>query len=182
MAEEATTTVGRLEAASRQIGEIIKLITGIAGQTHLLALNATIEAARAGEAGLGFAVVATEVKDLSQETSKAISEISGRIKAIQGSANDAAQSIESIQDIIELINESQVTISSAVEEQTATTKAIGSLVTSAADATAEIADSMAGVAAAADATTSGASETQRSAVELSTMAAALQDILADFTV
>ena len=57
--------------ASREIQKVVDLISSIAGQTHLLALNATIEAARAGEAGLGFTVVAGEVKELAAQTSTA---------------------------------------------------------------------------------------------------------------
>jgi methyl-accepting chemotaxis protein len=56
---------------SAEVGNIIKVITSLAGQTSLLALNATIGAARAGEAGKGFAVVASEVKELAQETAQA---------------------------------------------------------------------------------------------------------------
>jgi len=182
LADQANLTVARLGDASRQVGDIVKLITSIAKQTNLLALNATIEAARAGEAGQGFAVVAHEVKELSEETSKATEDIAERIKAIQGSAADAAVAIEAIGEIIIRMYESQITISSAVDEQHATTNSIGQLVLNAADGTSEIARSMAGVASAAQATTSGASETQRAAVELAGMAASLRELLAHFRV
>ena len=67
--------IQELNEASHRIGDVIKLITDIAGQTNLLALNATIEAARAGEAGRGFGVVASEVKALSSQTAKATDDI-----------------------------------------------------------------------------------------------------------
>ncbi|HLI98266.1 MAG TPA: cache domain-containing protein, partial [Bradyrhizobium sp.] len=62
--------VSSLAAAGDKIGDVLRLISAIAGQTNLLALNATIEAARAGEAGRGFAVVASEVKELASQTAK----------------------------------------------------------------------------------------------------------------
>jgi methyl-accepting chemotaxis protein len=182
LADQATSTVERLGDASRQIGDIVAVISSIAEQTSLLALNATIEAARAGEAGRGFAVVAHEVKELSQATSAASSDITGRIQALQGSAGDAAESIEAIAEIIRRVNESQVTIASAVEEQTATTNSIGGSVTNAAAGTAEIARAMVGVAQAAHSTTSGASDTQRAAGDLAAMAASLRQLVDEFQV
>jgi methyl-accepting chemotaxis protein len=78
-AEATTATVTKLGESSREIGDVVKVITSIAEQTNLLALNATIEAARAGEAGKGFAVVANEVKELAQETAKATEDIAQRV-------------------------------------------------------------------------------------------------------
>ncbi|WP_433050874.1 methyl-accepting chemotaxis protein [Dactylosporangium sp. CS-033363] len=122
MAAQTNTTMSRLGASSVEIGNVVKLITTIAEQTNLLALNATIEAARAGDAGKGFAVVAGEVKELAQETARATEDIGGRVEAIQADAQQAIAAIAEIGSIIERINDFQVTIASAVEEQTATTQ------------------------------------------------------------
>lgn len=81
-ANEASEKIAALNAASEEIGAIVGSIDAIAKQTNLLALNATIEAARAGEAGRGFSVVASEVKALSQQTSKATDDIRNRIQRL----------------------------------------------------------------------------------------------------
>jgi methyl-accepting chemotaxis protein len=131
-AETGTTTekVARLDASSRQIGEVLVLITKIAEQTKLLALNATIEAARAGEAGKGFAVVATEVKDLARNTGGAVNEINNRINSMQLDAAAAVHAIETIAARTGKVSDVTTTIANAVEAQTATTAEIGGRMTS----------------------------------------------------
>jgi methyl-accepting chemotaxis protein len=133
VAQATNVTVAALGTSSAEIGNVVKVITAIAEQTNLLALNATIEAARAGAAGKGFAVVASEVKELAQETSRATGDITSKVESIQAAVTKAAGEIAQIAEIIERINDFQVTIAGAVEEQTATTSAMARSVASVAD-------------------------------------------------
>jgi methyl-accepting chemotaxis protein len=180
--EETNKTVGKLGQSSAEIGEVVKVITSIAEQTNLLALNATIEAARAGEAGKGFAVVANEVKELANQTSKATDDISLKIQAIQSDTANAVKAIGEITQVINKINDYQGTIASAVEEQTATTGEISRNVTDAARGSSEIANNINGVASAAESTSQGAVETRTAATELSTMAVDMQKLIGKFKI
>lgn len=180
IAEATTASVAQLADSSAEIGAVVDLITSIAEQTNLLALNATIEAARAGEAGRGFAIVASEVKELAKETAKATGDIAGRIGALQADARTAGQQIGEISGVIGKINDNQLMIAGAVEQQTATTGEIGRNVTQAAAGSAEIAGNVSGVAEAAQSTAAGAIETQRAAGELSRMAGDLQQLVGTF--
>lgn len=182
MSAEATgETVRKLAESSSLIGEVMRTITSIAEQTNLLALNATIEAARAGEAGRGFAVVASEVKDLASQTAQATQDIAERVSGIQGDANATQDALHEISDIIGRINEVQLTIAAAVEEQTATTAEMGRSVEDVAGGSAEIARSVAALAHTADSTASGAEQTKSAAGQLDTLASDLRQALSAFT-
>ena len=91
---DSSGVIRDLDGKSKQIGEIVSLITSIADQTNLLALNAAIEAARAGEHGKGFAVVANEVRQLAEDSSKAAKEIAVLIRDIQHGSNKAVDAME----------------------------------------------------------------------------------------
>ncbi|TCZ65300.1 methyl-accepting chemotaxis protein [Roseicella aquatilis] len=149
---EATGVVRALVTDVQKIGDVVKLISDIAGQTNLLALNATIEAARAGEAGKGFAVVASEVKALAAQTAKATDEITTRIDAVQGATSQVADAIEVVARTVEQLNEVAGAIAAAVEEQSATTTEIVRSIQQAADGTEGIADGIGTVRSTAEAT------------------------------
>jgi len=180
LAQSTNVTIGKLGDSSREIGNVVKLITSIAQQTNLLALNATIEAARAGEAGKGFAVVANEVKELAKETTKATEDISQKIAAIQGDTQGAVVAIKQISDVINQINDINNAIASAVEEQTATTNEMSRNIAEAAKGSTEIAQNITGVTQAAQSTSTGATQTQSASSELSKMASALQELVSRF--
>src|SRR5262249_31648791 len=124
VAQDTSSVISKLGQGSIEIGEVLKMISGIAAQTNLLALNATIEAARAGEAGRSFAVVAGEVKDLANKTARATEEIRLKIQGIQGQTQRAVQAIGEISEIVGRIHEIQNAIATAVNQQTATTNEI----------------------------------------------------------
>ncbi|MDQ1288733.1 MAG: methyl-accepting chemotaxis protein [Actinomycetota bacterium] len=130
-----------LQRTSSEIGDFLRLITGVAEQTKLLALNATIEAARAGQAGKGFAVVADEVKQLAGTTSASISDIEARIEAIQQAADAAVTALTDIEATIGRLRESQETVAAAIEEQSAVTAEIAASVEGIADETQQAARS-----------------------------------------
>jgi len=123
-AKRAEGTMADLAAAATRIGDVVGMVSTIAGQTNLLALNATIEAARAGEAGRGFAVVAAEVKELATQTSRATDEISRQVASIQAVTGGVSVAIQGIVSQIEAMNHVSTSISAAVEEQGVTTQDI----------------------------------------------------------
>lgn len=136
--QATATLIGDLANESRDIGKVLDVIRGLADQTNLLALNAAIEAARAGEAGRGFAVVADEVRALAHRTQQSTSEIERMISSIQAGtehavdsmrnsteraestlniAKGAGMSLDTINTAIVEINERNLVIASAAEEQ-----------------------------------------------------------------
>lgn len=195
LAEISNDRVGGLGQSADEIGKVIEVIQDIAEQTNLLALNATIEAARAGEAGKGFAVVASEVKDLAKQTATATDDIRKRIEGIQSSTGEAVDSIREITSVITNVNDVARTIAAAVEEQSITTREISQNVAEAASATdvvvAGVSDSatvssnittnIEGVDDGAKQTAAAADDTKQAGEQVSTLASELSGLVSQFT-
>lgn len=163
----ANEVIEKLVRSSVEIGDVLEIIVGIAEQTNLLALNATIEAARAGEAGKGFAVVASEVKELASQTRVATDEVRTKIEAIQADTSSANASITDVVGAIDRINEYAASVAAAVEEQAVTT--------------ADIARNVSEVAAAAERTRGASDQARASGERLQSVSGRLSGSVDRFT-
>ncbi|KDM89839.1 methyl-accepting chemotaxis protein [Photobacterium galatheae] len=169
--DQASQVVEQLAAESRNVDTVLEVIRGIAEQTNLLALNAAIEAARAGEAGRGFAVVADEVRTLSQRTQESTLEIQKIVEQLQhGAGNavkvmetgtekarnaskisvDAGQSLNHINGEVQTIQAMNQHIATATEQQTLTLNDINSNVVSLKDMSLSVASESNQMAQASD--------------------------------
>ncbi len=166
-AGHADQNIARLSQSAARIDNVVKLITAVAEQTNLLALNATIEAARAGEAGRGFAVVASEVKNLANQTAKATDEITLQIADMQAATSETVTSINQVSATIKLISEVATAIAAAVEEQGAATQEIARNVQQAAQFGTKVSDEVTVVARGTDETGHASSQVLTAAKSLS---------------
>ena len=188
MTQDVQNTAAMIEGLAtqgRDIGKVLDVIRAIAEQTNLLALNAAIEAARAGEAGRGFAVVADEVRALAHRTAQSTQEIEKMVAGIQNGTGEAVQSmqqsnqrthntlemaraagvaLEQITQSISLINERNLVIASASEEQAQVSREVDRNLVN-------IRDLATQSAAGANQTSSASHELSRLAVDLNAMVA-----------
>jgi len=179
-ANAAQTEVTELIRSIQMVEEVIAAINDVAEQTNLLALNATIEAARAGEAGKGFAVVASEVKGLANQTKRMTEEVQTKVDAVRGSSQGAVRAMNSIIHLVQRIDESTSAVAAAVEEQSAATSEISRNATEAASGTQEVTTNISGVQGAAAQTRDATQIVNSSAAALAGEASRLDEAVRRF--
>ncbi|MFJ7796205.1 methyl-accepting chemotaxis protein [Pseudomonas sp. NPDC096950] len=187
--QNTSVMIEGLAAQGRDIGKVLDVIRAIAEQTNLLALNAAIEAARAGEAGRGFAVVADEVRALAHRTAQSTQEIEKMVAGIQNGTGEAVSSmqqsnqrtqstlemaraagvaLEQITQSIHLINERNLVIASASEEQAQVSR--------------EVDRNLVNIRDLATQSAAGANQTSAATHELSRLAVDLNAMVARFVI
>jgi methyl-accepting chemotaxis protein len=179
-AKKTDATISGLADAATRIGNVITLIKAIAEQTNLLALNATIEAARAGEAGKGFAVVASEVKNLAGQTAKATEEIASQIAQIQASTGEAVTAIRAISDIMGEVDRTTNVIAAAVGEQGHATAEISLNAQKAAGGTKSVADETQALTRVVGETSQSASQVLAVSNDINDQAIRLREVVENF--
>lgn len=178
--DDTSEVVSQLDQKSTEIGKIVNLITSIADQTNLLALNAAIEAARAGEHGRGFAVVADEVKKLADESGSAAKQIEELIAEIQGSTQNAVNSMNKskteIKNGAESLDETVKSISDIVSDVTEISRMVQEIAAAAQEQSASIEEVTASVEEVSSISQESAAGTQEASAAVEEQTASMQEI------
>jgi methyl-accepting chemotaxis protein len=193
--------VNDLGDRSKEIGQIVEVITSIASQTNLLALNAAIEAARAGEQGRGFAVVADEVRKLAEQSKDSADQIAMLISEIQADTSvavesmvngtkeveigtsvitEAGQAFGRIQESIQLVSDKIEEVSSSTEQMAASAQQVNATIESLAKIAQNTSESSQSVAAASEEQLASMQEVSASANALSSLSEELHKELSKF--
>lgn len=196
--EQTANAMNQLTAKSKEISQIVMIISNIAQQTNLLSLNAAIEAARAGEHGRGFAVVADEVRKLAEGSKKAASQIQGLIESVEKDIVDSTQkmgqtrtsvsegtrtvseALRSLEDIAATVEETAAMvqeISASTEEQKALTESLAKSLDEVASIASETSSSSEEVSASSEEVAAGMEELTASAQDLADLANSLNEII-----
>ncbi|GAB6100103.1 methyl-accepting chemotaxis protein [Halanaerocella petrolearia] len=180
--KKTVDVIDELDDTSQEIGGIIELITNIAEQTNLLALNAAIEAARAGEAGQGFAVVAEEIRDLSEETNQATNKITDLIDKIQTKSDTGLDAIRRVENMVQQGRASVEENGEVFAEIQNASKETAVQIQETAAATQDLAQSSDDIMSAAGDVDNMSDEITYSSQELANMAQKLQSLVEEFKV
>lgn len=179
-AKMASEVMRDIAAAAEGVNGIVAVIGDVARQTNLLALNAAIEAARAGEAGRGFGVVASEVKQLANQTARSTQDIAARIEAMRSATQRGVESIQSIDAALDEAEGFASTISAAIYEQETATQHIAQNAEEAAQAARIVADELENISTQASGARDGANDIQSSARDISHQAEQLTEAVDQF--
>ena len=182
LTSSTTNTIIDLEARSKEIEEVIQVITSVTQQTNLLALNATIEAARAGDEGKGFAIVAKEIKNLSMETASSAENIIQNLEMIRDGSRHVSKASAKTMEFTTKIQELTNSTANGIEEQSVTANAVAERMGETAEKTKGITLAISDIAATTQHASEGINTIQQASVELAELAGRLQKLITHFKI